>query len=172
MACPNTHRGRALPVTTRRADGRVCSAIPRTSPLPMTAKQPVLQPDPEYLKAFATIMSRIESGLGRKNFAKPIVACVAGGAALHFYTGSRISRDIDARVMARVLLDPRDLQVAYRDHEGHARMLYFDMQYNDTFALLHQSAYDDALAVPLEGVDAQRLLVKLLTPLDLAVSKR
>ncbi len=137
----------------------------------MTAKSPPLRPDPEYLQAFATIMSRVEKALGAKRPAKPVTACVAGGAALHFYTGTRISKDINARVMARVLLDPQDLQVAYRGEDGHARLLYFDTQYNDSFALLHQHAYDDALPIPLEGVDARRLVVKLLRPLDLAVSK-
>jgi hypothetical protein len=63
------------------------------------------------------------------------------------------------------------LQVAYRDADGHARLLYFDTQYNDSFALLHHNAYDDAVPIALAGVDPRRLEVKLLTPLDLAVSK-
>jgi hypothetical protein len=137
----------------------------------VTAKPPALRPDPAYLKAFATIMSRIEKALGAKRPAKPVVACVAGGAALHFYTGARYSNDIDARIMARILLDAQDLQVAYSGEDGHARLLYFDTQYNDSFALLHQDAYDDALPLSLAAVDARRLVVKLLAPLDLAVSK-
>jgi hypothetical protein len=137
----------------------------------MAKKPPLLRADPEYLKAFSTIMSRIEHALGAKRAAMPIIACVAGGAALHFYTGARVSKDIDAKLTARVLLDPSDLQVAYRDADGHARLLYFDTQYNDSFALLHQNAYDDATPIALEGVDARRLTVKLLTPLDLAISK-
>jgi hypothetical protein len=137
----------------------------------MAAKAPPLRADAEYLKAFSTIMSRIEHALGSKRGAAPVTACVAGGAALHFYTGIRVSKDIDAKLMARVLLDPSDLQVAYRDADGHARLLYFDTQYNDSFALLHHNAYDDAMPIALEGVDPRRLEVKLLTPLDLAVSK-
>jgi hypothetical protein len=137
----------------------------------MAKKPPLLRADPEYLKAFSTIMSRIEHALGAKHAAMPVTACVAGGAALHFYTGARVSKDIDAKLTARVLLDPSDLQVAYRDADGHARLLYFDTQYNDSFAPLHQNAYDDAVPIALQGVDARRLAVKLLTPLDLAVSK-
>ncbi len=132
---------------------------------------PELRPDPHYLKAFATIMARIEKALGAKRPRDPIVVGVAGGAALHFYTGARISKDIDAKVIARVLLDPSDLQVAYRGEDGRARLLYFDTQYNDSFALIHENAYDGARPIALEGVDPRRLLVKLLTPLDLAVSK-
>jgi len=132
---------------------------------------PALRPDPEYLKAFAQIMSRIERALGPKRPARPVAVCVAGGAAMHFYTGERFSNDIDAKILARVMLDPQDLQVAYRGADGHARLLYFDTQYNDSFALLHHDAYDDALPISVEGVDSRRLEVKLLTPLDLAVSK-
>ncbi len=86
-----------------------------------------LRPDAEYQKAFAQIMSRIEHALGPKRPAKPVVACVAGGAAMHFYTGGRFTNDIDAKIMARVMLDARDLQAAYRGEDGHARLLYFDM---------------------------------------------
>ena len=137
----------------------------------MTNQHPALHPDPDYARAFATIMSRIEKALGPKQPAKPVLVCVAGGAALHFYTGARISKDIDAKIMARVLLDPEDLQVVYRGKDGHSRMLYFDTQYSDSFALLHHEAYVDAIPITLEGVDARRLDVRLLTPLDLAVSK-
>jgi len=132
---------------------------------------PELQPDPEYLKAFAQIMARIERALGPKRPAKPVVACVAGGTAMHFYVGGRFTDDIDAKIMARVMLDPKELQVAYRGGDGHARLLYFDTQYNDSFALLHHDAYDDARPIAVEGVDSRRLEVRLLTPLDLAVSK-
>jgi cellulose biosynthesis protein BcsQ len=53
----------------------------------------------------------------------------------------------------------------------HIALVDFDTQYNDSFALLHRDAYDDARPISLQGVDARRLVVKLLTPLDLAVSK-
>lgn len=137
----------------------------------MTAKRPALRPDAEYLKAFAKIMTRIEHALEPKRPARPVIVCVAGGAAMHFYTGERYSNDIDAKIMARVMLDPDELQVAYRGEDGHARLLYFDTQYNDSFALLHHDAYGDALPIPVKGVDPRRLEVRLLTPLDLAVSK-
>jgi hypothetical protein len=43
--------------------------------------------------------------------------------------------------------------------------------YNDTYALLHEDAYEDAISIKVPGVDAKRLDVRLLQPLDLAVSK-
>lgn len=131
---------------------------------------PKLKPDPNYLAAFTTIMMRINHALGHK-LSVPVVVCVAGGAAMHFYTGARYSEDIDATLSVRALLDPNNLQIAWQDQEGKARLLYFDTQYNDTFALLHLNAYDDALSIALKGINPSRLIVKLLNPLDLAVSK-
>lgn len=95
---------------------------------------------------------------------------VAGGAALHFYTGERVSEDIDAVFSRRIAL-PDNLEVAYRDADGAARLLYFDRQYNDTLALMHEDAQQDSLALALTGIDARKLDVRLLSPLDLAVSK-
>jgi hypothetical protein len=63
------------------------------------------------------------------------------------------------------------LEVAYRDADGQARLLYFDRQYNDTFGLLHEAAHDDSVPLSLEGVDPRVLDVRLLSPVDLAVSK-
>ena len=133
--------------------------------------QPQLRPDPEYRRAFTDVMVKLQNMIGVRPNGKPVAVCVAGGAAMHFYTGARFSNDIDARVMARVLLDPDALQASYRDPQGKVRVLYFDTQYNDSYALLHADAYDDALAIDLEGIDASRLVVKLLTPIDLAISK-
>lgn len=137
----------------------------------MTAKVPQLHADPAWLNAFATIMSRIEVTLGPAKPKSPVIICVAGGAAMHFYTGARFSHDIDATILARVMLDPQELQVAYQDSDGRARLLYFDTQYNDSFALLHSAANDEAIPIAINGVDPQRLEVRLLTPIDLAVSK-
>lgn len=137
----------------------------------MSAGNPQLQPDPSWLQAFTTLMSRIDAALGPGKPKKPVVACIAGGAAMHFYTGERYSRDVDAKIFARVMIDPQELQVAYQGHDGRARLLYFDTQYNDSFALLHQEAYDDSRPVHVDGIAANRLDVRLLQPVDLAVSK-
>jgi hypothetical protein len=131
---------------------------------------PPLKADPEYFKAFAEVMKRLQDSLKSAVGRKPVVVCVAGGAALHLYTGSRVSKDVDATVLAR-FLPPDNLEVSYRDADGHARLLYFDTQYNDTYALLHENAYEDAISIKVPGVDAKRLDVRLLQPLDLAVSK-
>jgi hypothetical protein len=126
---------------------------------------------PEYLAAFTELVQRIAAPLGvlpRRSL--PIRMYVAGGAAVHFYTGERISNDVDAVFSKRIAL-PSDLEVTYQDPDGAARLLYFDRQYNDTFALMHEDAHDDSVPLTLKGIDASILDVRLLCALDLAVSK-
>ncbi len=95
---------------------------------------------------------------------------VAGGTALHFYTGSRVSVDVDAAFSRRIAV-PDNLEVSYRESDGAARLLYFDKQYSDTLGLMHEDAYDESISLSLKGVNSKVLDIRLLTPLDLAVSK-
>jgi Nucleotidyltransferase of unknown function (DUF6036) len=126
---------------------------------------------PEYLAAFREVVNRIAMPLAKlPKRALPIRMYVAGGAALHMYTGERVSQDIDASFSHRIAL-PENLEVAYRDADGAARLLYFDRQYNDMLGLMHEDAQDDSVSLNLEGIDAGVLDVRLLSALDLAVSK-
>jgi hypothetical protein len=134
-----------------------------------------MQPEPytrrEYVAAFVELASRIATALKDvAPHALPIQMYVAGGAALHFHTGERVSVDVDAVFSRRIALPDR-LDVAYRDEDGAARLLYFDRQYNDTLGLMHEDAHADSLPLTLPGIDSQVLDVRILTPLDLAVSK-
>ncbi|PWK80944.1 DUF6036 family nucleotidyltransferase [Fulvimonas soli] len=125
----------------------------------------------EYLAALGEIVQRIAASLGNvAPQALPIRMYIAGGTALHFYTGERVSRDVDAAFSRRIAL-PENLEVAYRDADGAAQLLYLDRNYNDTLALMHEDAYDDSQPFALPGVDPSVLDVRLLSPLDLAVSK-
>lgn len=133
--------------------------------------QPESAARPDYVAAFAQVAERIAdslAGVSRKSL--PIQMYVAGGAALHFYTGHRMSRDIDAVFSHRILL-PDDLEVSYPDEDGAAQILFFDRQYNDSFALMHEDARNDSVPLRLDGVDPHILDLRLLSPLDLAVSK-
>ena len=126
---------------------------------------------PEYVAAFREVVNRIAKPLaGLPKRALPVRMYVAGGAALHMYTGERVTRDIDATFSHRIAL-PEDLEVAYQDPDGAARLLYFDRQYNDTLGLIHEDAQDDSVALTLDGVDPAVLDVRLLAALDLAVTK-
>jgi hypothetical protein len=121
--------------------------------------------------AFRELAARIAASLRdvARN-ALPIRMYVAGGAALHFHTGERVSVDVDATFSRRIAL-PDGLDVAYRDEDGAARLLYFDRQYNDTLGLMHEDAQDDSIPLALEGIDPRVLDVRILAPVDLAVSK-
>lgn len=44
-------------------------------------------------------------------------------------------------------------------------------EYNDSLGLQHEVAWDDSVPLPLDGIDAGLLDVRLLAPVDLAVSK-
>ena len=126
---------------------------------------------PEYLAALTELVQRIAAPLRElPRRTLPIKMYVAGGAAVHFYTGERVSNDIDAVFSKRIVL-PSDLEVTYQDSDGGARLLYFDRQYNDTLALMHEDAHDDSVPLTLKGIDTSILDVRLLAALDLAVSK-
>jgi Nucleotidyltransferase of unknown function (DUF6036) len=127
------------------------------------------QPDPQFAQALADLLARVAEAVGAVK--SPVKLCIAGGTALHLYTGSRYSADVDAKVFARIALPGDDLQVFYSDSSGRTRLLYFDTQYNDSFALLHGDAYDEAIPVAVQSIDPKRLAVHVLSPLDLAVSK-
>ncbi|MBI5503504.1 MAG: hypothetical protein HY899_01775 [Deltaproteobacteria bacterium] len=134
-----------------------------------------MRPDPaarqEYVAAFREIVVRIAATLdGVRRQSLPVRMYVAGGAAMHFYTGERVSEDVDATFSSRLAL-PEDLEVAYRDADGAGRVLYFDRQYNDSFGLLHEDANEDSVPLALDGVDPAVIDVRLLSPVDLAVSK-
>ncbi len=134
-----------------------------------------MRPNPaaqtEYIRAFREIAERISRPLvDLPEQVLPIKMYVAGGAALHFYTGERISSDIDAVFSHRIIL-PDDLEISYADASGDVRLLYFDRQYNDSFALMHEDAREDAVPLALRGMDRRTLDVRLLSALDLAVSK-
>ena len=124
-----------------------------------------------WLKAFAEVLSRIQQALeGARPEVFPIRMYVAGGAALHLYTGMRVSEDVDAVFSKRVLLN-EEIEVSYRDADGRARLLYLDRNYNDTLGLLHENAHKDARPIDIPGIDKKLIEVRVLAPIDLAVSK-
>jgi hypothetical protein len=124
-----------------------------------------------YRSAFDELLSRIQQQLaGAQPDVFPIRIYIAGGAALHLLTGERVTQDVDATFSKKVLLGD-DIQVSYRDADGRARLLYLDRNYNDTLGLLHEDAYAQSKPVDVTGIDRRRMDVRVLSPLDLAVSK-
>lgn len=133
--------------------------------------KPKIKAKTEYLNAFAEIVSRIQQSLkGSRPDVFPLRMYVAGGAALHLLTGARVSEDVDAVFSKRVLFN-EEPEVSYRDPDGRARLLYLDRNYNDTLGLLHEHAHKDSRPVDIPGIDRKRIDVRVLAPIDLAVSK-
>jgi plasmid maintenance system antidote protein VapI len=98
---------------------------------------------------------------------QPLAVYLAGGMAVHLYTASRVTTDVDAEFGARVLL-PNDLMVEITLEDGTPQVVYLDTNYNASFALMHEDYLDDALSLDM-GLQHIRLFV--LSPVDLAVSK-
>lgn len=118
--------------------------------------------------AFARGLRELFGGLEKRlALRQPLTAYLAGGMAVHLYTGKRVTNDVDAEFSARVLI-PGDLMAEVIDDGGDPQLLYFDTQYNPMFALLHEDYQQDAIDVAL-GLEHIRL--RVLSPVDLALSK-
>lgn len=125
----------------------------------------------DYRTALNEVIARVQKQLkGAQPELFPIRMYIAGGAALHLLTGERVTEDVDATFSKRVLLT-EEIEVSYRDPDGRARLMYLDRNYNDTLGLLHERAYDDCKPVDIPGIDKGLVEVRVLSPVDLAVSK-
>jgi hypothetical protein len=90
---------------------------------------------------------------------------VAGGVAVNYYAGIRSTRDLDLFFSHPILPDWKRMVATLDDNQ----ILYADPNYNPGFGLLHPD-FEEA-AVLWEGFQSIQLKLKLLSPLDLAVSK-
>ncbi len=87
--------------------------------------------------------------------------------AVHLYTGSRVTTDVDAEYSARIMI-PDDLVVEVQLEDGRREVLFPDTNYNSSFALMHEDYQDDALPLDL---GLAFIDLRVLSPVDLAVSK-
>ena len=125
----------------------------------------------DYRRAFEEVVRKIQEQLkGAQPEVFPIRMYIAGGAALNLLTGERVTEDIDATFSKRVLFRD-EVQVSYRDADGRARIMYLDRNYNDSLGLLHERAYEDSKPVAVPGVNKKLVEARVLTAVDLAVSK-
>ncbi|MBP9714135.1 MAG: hypothetical protein KBD60_10660 [Sterolibacterium sp.] len=103
----------------------------------------------------------------RLALSRPVNVYLAGGMAVHLYTASRVTTDVDAEFGGRIHI-PSDLITEVVLEDGSSQVIYFDTNYNSSFALMHEDYLDDAIPMDL-GLDWLR--VHVLSPVDLAVSK-
>lgn len=115
-------------------------------------------------KGLISLLQQLSASL---SLTKPLNVYLAGGMAFHLYTASRITTDVDAEFGARVFI-PDDLVVEVTLDDGTQNVLYFDKNYNSTFALMHENYQTDAIDV---DVGIPMIHLKVLSPVDLVVSK-
>jgi hypothetical protein len=126
--------------------------------------------DPRLREAVGEIIRRISAQL--PTLPKPIRMYLAGGMAVHFYTGYRSTVDVDASFSHRLLLPKaEDLVVAYKGADGKPRMIYFDVNYNSSFALTHPDFEKDALRAEGSEFADSKIDLHILSPIDLALAK-
>jgi len=129
------------------------------------SNQPItLHTDTPLARGVITLLHELET---RLELSKPLGVFVAGGVAAHFYTAARSTYDVDAEFSSRILM-PQDLSVEVDMGEKGVQTLFFDTNYNSTFALMHKDYLKDS--VPLD-TGLEFIKVHLLSPVDLAVSK-
>ncbi|MDP2759901.1 MAG: DUF6036 family nucleotidyltransferase [Sideroxyarcus sp.] len=120
--------------------------------------------DKPMAKGLGRLLARLSAELELKS---EMDVYIAGGIAVHLYTGVRVTSDVDAEFSKRFLL-PKDMIELVDVGNGELVGLHIDPNYNSSFALLHEDYLDDAIPV---GIQADMLRVHILSPVDLAVSK-
>ena len=128
------------------------------------SERPTFHTHTALASALRKLLERLEQRLA---LSRPLAVYLAGGMAVHLYTAARVTTDVDAEFGARILI-PNDLMVEVTLEDGTPQVVYFDTNYNPTFALMHEDYQDDAIELDL-GLEHIRLFV--LSPVDLAVSK-
>ena len=98
---------------------------------------------------------------------EPVTVFLAGGMAVHLYTGSRATTDVDAEFSKRIFL-PADLVVEVKHDDGTTEPLYFDTNYNSSFALMHEDYTRDSVSL---DIGVPNIALRVLAPVDLVVSK-
>lgn len=132
-----------------------------------------MKADKELTGAFIGIVDKIDESIRSGGYGGPqIKMYVAGGLAVNYYTGARFTNDIDASFSSRIALPPaKELCATYKGSDGKESLLYFDNNYNTTFALIHPDFENDALEWAGCGNERRLVQVCVFSPVDLAVSK-
>lgn len=97
----------------------------------------------------------------------PVKAYITGGCAVHFYTGSRVSDDMDLILSHNVRI-PQDLSVVWLDEHQTIHQVSYDYKYNPTLGLLHEDFEDRAKLI--KNIDG-KFEIYLLSPIDLIITK-
>jgi hypothetical protein len=126
---------------------------------------------PELAAALREMLDRMDRSLRAGGYSgAPVLMYLAGGLAVNYYCGTRYTEDVDASFSRRFVL-PKDLSVNYRRRDGTEAFIYFDHNYNTTFALIHDAFEERAQEWVGIGNESRLVHLHVFSPLDLAVSK-
>lgn len=120
-----------------------------------------------FKEAIIEMMKEIAKAIPDSHKKTPIKAYLTGGGAVHYYSNSRVSDDIDL-IMQYAVKIPEDLFVVWLNDKGTLEQVHYDYNYNSTFGLLHEN-YEDRATHMITIED--KLEIKLLSPEDLIISK-
>jgi len=120
----------------------------------------------KFSQATLQIFKKINDNLQGIN--EPVKAFIAGGVAVHLWTASRVSMDVDAIFLQRIAV-PQDLIVFYHDEEMNRKAVQFDYTYSPTFGLLHPDYKNRAIR--LRNSNCQNIDLHVLDPYDLVITK-
>lgn len=126
---------------------------------------------PELAAALREMLDRMDGSLRAGGYAgAPVLMFLAGGVAVNYYCGTRYTEDVDASFSRRFVL-PKDLSVNYRRRDGTDAFIYFDHNYNTSFALVHERFEERSVEWVGIGNETRLVQLRVFSALDLAVSK-
>lgn len=116
----------------------------------------------------ANALRQLLLGLAEKNeMTMRVTAYLAGGMAMHLYTGVRVTTDVDAEFTVPIFVPPSLAATAVME-DGVPVEVVIDTNFNPMFALLHENYQVDAIPV---DIGVEHFDLRVLTPIDLALSK-
>ncbi len=120
-----------------------------------------------FKDAIIEMMQEIAKAIPDSHKKTPVKAYLTGGGAVHYYSNSRVSDDVDLIIQYTVKI-PEDLFVVWLNEEGTLEQVHYDYNYNSTFGLLHEDYEDRAIhMIMIED----KFEIYLLSPEDLIISK-
>ena len=118
-----------------------------------------------YITAIRELFNRISTEIIGVDRPFEVNAYLAGGAAVHIYTKSRVSKGVDAVFSPPIHVG--EVVVYYIDNSGRKNAVYLDQNYFPEIGLIHPDYQEDSKL--LWHMD--KLVLHILSPLDLAVTK-
>lgn len=115
------------------------------------------------------LQAHIEALSERLQINKPVQAYIAGGVAVNYHTGHRMSRDVDIKWSHRIPIPPdmSFFEVADPDDPFDVHVIGFDGSFNDTLGSFPPDWEQRCIEVARAG----DIILSIMDPTDLAVSK-